>query len=93
MMSDRTAPLRKKILVIAGIVYLFLPIDLIPPVLFPIAWLDDMIVWLWILWYLKDTLDAYWLGEKEVDFSKRYRDDKIIRDAGFEVKNDPGDKT
>lgn len=62
----------KKALVIFGIIYLFLPVDLIPPVLFPIAWVDDFILWLWILWHLKDILDTYWLGEKEVDLSKIY---------------------
>ena len=35
MMRDKTVPKRKKALVVAGIIYLFLPIDLIPPVLFP----------------------------------------------------------
>jgi uncharacterized membrane protein YkvA (DUF1232 family) len=85
MMTDKSVPKRKKLLVVAGIVYLFLPFDLIPPILFPFAWLDDLLVWLWILWYLKDTLDAYWLGEKEVDLSKKYRGKKII-DADFEVK-------
>ena len=45
MMADRSVPKRKKALVIAGIIYLFLPIDLIPPILFPIAWMDDLALW------------------------------------------------
>ena len=52
MMADKTVPLRKKALVIAGIIYLFLPIDIIPPFIFPIGILDDIIVWALILWYL-----------------------------------------
>ena len=36
MMHDKTVPKRKKALVVLGIIYLFLPVDLIPPVLFPI---------------------------------------------------------
>ena len=31
MMRDKTVPKRKKILVVLGIIYLFLPVDLIPP--------------------------------------------------------------
>ncbi|MDR3294340.1 MAG: DUF1232 domain-containing protein [Clostridiales Family XIII bacterium] len=89
MMADKTVPKRKKLLVVVGIIYLFLPLDLIPPVLFPIAWVDDLILWLWILWHLKDTLDRYWFGEKEVDLSKQYRGKKIISDVAFEVKKDP----
>ena len=37
MMADKTVPKRKKALIIFGIIYLLLPIDLIPPILFPIA--------------------------------------------------------
>jgi uncharacterized membrane protein YkvA (DUF1232 family) len=88
MMADKTVPKRKKLLVVGGIIYLFLPIDVIPPVLFPIAWIDDMIIWLWIIWHLRDVLDRYWLGEKSVDLSGKYKDKKIIDGAGFEVKDD-----
>ena len=41
MMADKTVPKRKKALIVFGIIYLFLPIDLIPPILFPIGWIDD----------------------------------------------------
>ena len=73
MMRDKTVPKRKKALVVAGIIYLFLPIDLIPPVLFPFGFLDDLVLWIWIVWTLKDTLDLYWDGEKEQDFSGIYK--------------------
>ncbi|MDR0423877.1 MAG: DUF1232 domain-containing protein [Clostridiales Family XIII bacterium] len=89
MMKDKSVPKRKKLLVVLGIIYLFVPIDLIPSVVFPLAWIDDLIVWLWIIWHLKDTLDAYWLGEKVVDLSKQYKGKKIISDVDFEVKKDP----
>jgi uncharacterized membrane protein YkvA (DUF1232 family) len=88
MMADKTVPKRKKLLVVAGIVYLFLPFDLIPPVLFPIGWIDDLIIWLWIIWHLRDTLDNYWLGEKPVDLSAKYKGKKIIDGADFKVEDD-----
>ncbi len=88
MMKDKTVPKRKKVLVICGIIYLFLPVDLIPPVLFPISWVDDLILWIWILWHLRDTLDRYWMGEKNVNFSRKYKGKKIIDDAEYEVKDD-----
>ncbi|MEA4922244.1 MAG: DUF1232 domain-containing protein [Eubacteriaceae bacterium] len=86
MMMDKSVPKRKKALVIAGIIYLFLPVDIIPPVLFTIAWIDDLILWLWILWHLRDVLDKYWMGEKPVDYSKKYKN--AIDDVDFEVKDD-----
>ncbi|GHU49692.1 hypothetical protein FACS1894127_3540 [Clostridia bacterium] len=85
MMRDKTVPKRKKVLIIFGILYLFSPIDLIPPVLFPIGWVDDLVIWLWIIFHLRDTLDSYWKGKENADFSKKYEDKDVI-DADFEVK-------
>lgn len=86
MMKDKSVPRRKKALIIAGIIYLFLPVDLIPPVLFPVAWIDDLILWIWILWHLREELDKYWMGEKSVDFSKKYRGKTVIDDVEYEVR-------
>lgn len=88
MMKDRSVPKRKKALIIVGIIYLFLPVDIIPPILFPIAWVDDLILWLWILWYLREELDKYWLGGKQVDLSKKYRRKTVIDDVEFKVEDD-----
>ena len=64
MMADKTVPKRKKALIVFGIIYLFLPIDLIPPILFPIGWIDDFLLWLFILYHLRNELDSYWTGGK-----------------------------
>lgn len=85
MMKDKTVPFRKKLLIILGIIYLFLPVDLIPPVLFPIAWVDDLILWIWILWHLKEELDKYWVGEAAEDLSKKYKGKDIIDSEAYEV--------
>ena len=86
MMADKTVPKRKKALVVFGLIYLFLPVDLIPPVLFPFGFLDDLVLWIWILYTLKETLDTYWMGEKPVNYSKKYKD--AIEQDEFEVVND-----
>ena len=88
MMADKTVPKRKKALIVLGIIYLFLPVDLIPPILFPIAWVDDLILWFWILWHLREELDKYWLGGKEVDLSKKYRGKTFVDDVEYEVKEE-----
>ena len=88
MMADKTVPKRKKALIVFGIIYLFLPIDLIPPILFPIGWIDDFLLWLFILWYLSDELDRYWLGDKSVDLSKKYKD--TVDDVNYPVEEDKG---
>ena len=86
MMKDKSVSKGKKALVILGILYLVLPVDLIPPVLFPIGFLDDLVIWFAILYYLKDTLDTYWMGEKPVDYSKKYGD--AIEAEGYDVEVD-----
>ncbi len=73
MMRDKEVPKRKKALVIFGIVYLFMPLDLIPPVIFPFGFLDDLILWIWILWHLKDTLDQYRQAERAEDLSGKFK--------------------
>ncbi len=88
MMKDPKVKRRKKLLVIAGLFYLFLPIDLIPIAIFPLGLLDDTLLWIWILWYLRETLDTYWLGEKTVDLSRTYRGKTIIDDVEYEVKEE-----
>ena len=84
-MKDETVPKRKKLLIVLGIIYLFLPIDLIPPVLFPFGFLDDLVLWIWIIWHLKDTLDQYWVGEKEVDLSRDFKNKDIVEGVEFTV--------
>lgn len=85
MLADKTVPKRKKAVLILGIIYLFLPVDIIPPVLFPVGWLDDLVLWSWILWHLRDELDSYWLGPKTDDLSKKYKGKTIIDDVVYEV--------
>lgn len=88
LLKDRTVPLRKKALVVFGIVYLFLPVDLIPPILFPFGFLDDLILWVYILWHLKDQLDSYWLGEKGEDLSKNFKNKNIVEGVSYDVEDD-----
>ena len=88
MMKDKTVPKHKKALVIFGLIYLVLPVDIIPPVLFPFGFLDDMVLWIWIIWHLKDTLDRYWVGEKTVDYSKDFKSENLVEGVDYKVKAD-----
>lgn len=89
-MKDKAVPKRKKFLIVLGIVYLLLPVDLIPPFVPVFGFLDDIILWGFILYYLRDELDRYWIGEKEVSPAKKFRGKKIINDVNFEVKETDG---
>ena len=58
-LKDKTVPMRKKALVVFGLIYLILPVDLIPPVIPVFGFLDDAVLWLFILYYLREELDRY----------------------------------
>ena len=88
MMADKTVPKSKKAIIIAGIAYLFLPFDIIPAMVFPLSLIDDLVVWLVIIWYLKKELDVYWTGEKKYDLAKKFRNRDIVDDVEFEVEDD-----
>ena len=88
MMADKTVPKTKKAIIIAGIAYLFLPFDLIPAMVFPLSLIDDLVVWLVIIWYLRKELDVYWTGEKKYDLAKKFRNRDIVDDVEFEVEDD-----
>lgn len=87
-LKDKTVPKKKKALIIFGLVYLILPIDFIPPILFPFGFIDDAILWIYILWTLKDELDKYWNGEKAEDLSKKFKTERIVDDVSFEVEDE-----
>ena len=91
MMRDKTVPRRKKALVVFGLIYLVLPVDLIPPVLFPIGFLDDLVLWIWIIWHLKDPRDQYWFGEKDTDYSTDFKDKDLVEGVEYTVDKDNRD--
>lgn len=88
LMKDPTVPLRKKALVVFGLAFIILPLPPIPPIIFPIALLDDLLVWILIVWYLSDYLDKYWLGDKTEDIKKNFDGKDIVNDVEFEVDSD-----
>ena len=65
LLKDPNVPKRKKFLVIFGIIYLLMPIDLIPAPVLLFGIVDDLVLWLFILTHLKDELDAYWKDSDE----------------------------
>jgi uncharacterized membrane protein YkvA (DUF1232 family) len=58
-LKDKRVALWKKLLIALGLVYLVLPFDFIPPIIPVFGWLDDIILWLYLLYYLRDQLDSY----------------------------------
>ncbi|MGI6730651.1 MAG: YkvA family protein [Anaerovoracaceae bacterium] len=91
-MKDKTVPFRKKLLVGFGIFYLLWPLDIIPTPILLFGIVDDIVLWVFILWYLKDELDNYWLGDDTQRAEKKYYGKNIINDVKFEVEQDQDSK-
>ncbi len=88
LMADKTVPKRKKALIIAGILYIIMPFDLVPVLVFPFSIIDDIVIWLAILWYLRRELDSYWHGEKPKDYSQKFRRKRVVDDVEYVVVED-----
>ena len=85
LMKDRSVSLWKKALVVFGIVYLALPVDLIPPIVPVFGFLDDVILWAFILVHLKDELDRYAIPQEGGSGADRYTGRDVL-EADYTVE-------
>lgn len=86
MLKDKAVPFWKKALVCFGVFYLLMPIDLVPAPVFLFAWVDDLLLWVFILYTLKEELDKYGKTEKEVDLNEKFHGKNIVDDVEFKVE-------
>ncbi len=93
-MKDKAVPKRKKLIIILGLLFLISPINLITVPVFGLGLIDDLILWGFIIYYLKDELDKYWLGEKEANPKQQeaLKGKDIIDDVDFEIKTADGEE-
>lgn len=98
LFQDKTAPKRYKLVVILGLIYLISPIDLIPAPILGFSIIDDLVIWGFILNYLKEPLSKYsqkYDREHGRD-SKRtgksgegpYKGKNVVKDVTFTIVDD-----
>ena len=86
MLKDKKVPWTKKALLIFGIIYLFLPVDLIPPLIPVFGWLDDILIWAAILYFFGPDLDVYLTpGGREKKYRYKYSD---VTEAEFTINKE-----
>lgn len=90
-LRDKEVPFRKKLIIVFGIIYLIFPIGLIFPPVLLFGFIDDIVLWTFILWYLKDELDKYWLEAGPVK-PERFRGKNIISDVEYKVEKEEEQK-
>ena len=76
-MKDRSVKWWKKAIIIAALIYLVLPVDLIPPLIPVFGWLDDILIWAAILYFMGKELDKYVPGAKSSEKKYRYKDTEV----------------
>lgn len=86
MMKDKAVPWWKKAILIAAVIYLILPVDLIPPLIPVFGWFDDIIIWIAILYFMRTELDAHIPGRKTAGKDAKYNYDKEdVHEAHYSV--------
>ena len=89
MMKDPAVSPWKKVLVAAGLVYLFLPFDFIPPFIPVFGFFDDLILWGFIISYLKDELDKYWVDDRTNGSSReKFSGKNIVDNVDYTVEEE-----
>lgn len=89
MMKDPAVSIWKKAVIVSGLVYLFLPVDLIPPFIPVFGFLDDLVLWGFIISYLKDELDKYWSdGSDGESYSDKFKGKNIVDNVDFTVEDE-----
>ena len=86
LMEDRSVSFWKKALVVFGIIYLVLPMDLIPPIIPVFGFLDDIVLWAFILVHLKDELDKYAVPQEGGSGADKYSGRDIL-EADYTVED------
>jgi len=86
LLRDKNVSFWKKALVVFGAVYLFLPVDLIPPVVPVFGALDDIILWVFIIVHLKDELDRYTIPQEGGNGASKYSG-KDVLDVEYTVED------
>ena len=87
MMADGNVSFWKKALIVVGIVYLILPFEIVPDILLPFGLISDIILWLLIMYILKDTMRKY-RDEDSRGERVKYKRGNIIEGVSYEVKSE-----
>ena len=97
LLKDKEVAFWKKVLVVFAIFYLFLPLDLIPPLIPVFGFLDDAVLWTGVLYLVWDELGKY--GERKEftksEKKKNFHGKNMVDGVEFEVKidEDPEEET
>ena len=90
LLKDKEVAFWKKALVVFAIFYLFLPLDLIPPLIPVFGFLDDAVLWAGVLYLVWDELGKYGQTKEftKSEKKKNFHGKNMVDGVEFEVKID-----
>ena len=93
MFKDKEVKWWKKAIFIIGVVYLLLPFDLIPPLIPVFGWLDDVALWVAILYFFGPELDRHMPENVAQSRNKKYRyKDEDVHEVEYTVNEEEADE-
>ncbi len=87
-LKDKNIPLKEKWWIILPLIYILSPVDLIPFPVLGFAIIDDLVMFVFLLYMIKSKTDKYYGREKREDYSQEVKGKKIIEDVEYEINED-----
>ena len=89
MMKDKSVAWWKKAIIIAAVIYLVLPADLIPPIIPVFGFLDDVLIWAAILYFMGSELDKYMPQRNTSGKARKYKyKDTDVHEVSYSVSEE-----
>lgn len=82
---DKNIPFRKKLWIILPLIYILSPIDLIPFPVLGFSFIDDLVVFIYLMSVVNDKVNKYYDEDEE---KENIDNDKIIESVDYKVEED-----
>ena len=89
---DKNIPLKEKWWIIIPVIYMFSPLDLIPEPIIGFGFIDDIIVLGFLLSLVNSKTKKYYDENSNIFDKKDVKNEKIIENVEYEVKDDEEQK-
>lgn len=86
-LMDKRVPFKRKIPVLAWLVYLISPVDLLPDPVLGLGIIDDAVLLGFIISYIGKALDDYY-EERKTNQGKADGSGRVITDVEYEIKDE-----
>lgn len=89
LIKDRKVPIHKKAMVLAGLIYVVSPLDIVPDPVLGFGFIDDAVLMMYIISKISDQLDRYIKEDREAGqaYKNKFDQNKIIDNIEYEIED------